>query len=813
MILHSLLKRQLKKHLVHPNCIPPEWQNLIKAVNDAYWQSDADRSMLERSLDLSSQELLQANSELRTIFQAFPDLLYRLDNQGTILDCKAGSTDDLYIPLEKLIGKKIHDVPLDIIGGKLFRAIHQVQENRSMVSIEYAMKIKGQKNYYEARLLPVLEDQIIVIVRNITEQKKSQIALLESESKLNQSVAELSAIINTLPGMVSVIDPDYNILLANRDIMERYGHSHPEEVIGKKCYAVRKGRDDICPECGVKLALETGETSVRFSTPQEQNMTGISTKAYVSPIKNDEGVVWSAVEVIMDISDLRQAEEELILLATAIEQASESVIIADREGMIRYTNPAFETLSGFTRKELIGQNYSAFMSDRYDDKFYEKMWNIISKGKVWSGRTTNRMEDGTLREFETRVSPVRDSFGEIVNFVSVNRDITREIALEAKLQRAQKMEALGLLAGGVAHDLNNVLSGIVSYPDLLLMDLPQDSPFINPILTIKRSGEKAAQIVQDLLTLARRGVTNREILNLNDVIWDYLNSPEYLKLIAYYPDVSFETDLENNLLNIKGSLVHLKKTIMNLISNAAEAQPSGGKIKISTSNSYVDIPLKGYEDIREGDFVVLDVTDSGIGIAAEDLNRIFEPFYSKKVLGRSGTGLGMAVVWGTVQDHHGYISVESIEGKGTTFKLYFPVTREKPERRKDLVPIDTYIGRGNTILVVDDVKEQREIAATMLNRLNYTVNTVSSGEKAVEYMKDNSADLLVIDMIMDPGIDGLETYKRITLLHPKQKAIIASGFSETDRVKEAQRLGAGQYIKKPYTLEKLGIAIRDELNK
>jgi len=384
---------------------------------------------------------------------------------------------------------------------------------------------------------------------------------------------------------------------------------------------------------------------------------------------------------------------------------------------------------------------------------------------------------------------------------------------ERKLARSQKMEALGLLAGGVAHDLNNVLSGIVSYPDLLLMDIPEKSPLRQPILTIKESGHKAADIVKDLLTLARRGVMNTEVLNLNDMVFEYLKSPEHIKLKSYHSNVHIETNLDRGLLNVKGSPIHLKKTIMNLLFNAAEAQPDGGKVFVSTKNKYVDTPVKGYEDIEEGDFVVLRVEDKGTGIAPDDVERIFEPFYTKKVMGRSGTGLGMAVVWGTIQDHKGYINVESTEGKGTIFELYFPVTREVIAKETSSIPTKDYMGNGETILVVDDIREQREIASSVLNKLGYSVATVSSGEEAIQYMKGNSVDLIVLDMIMDPGINGYETYKEIIKTHPNQKAIIASGFSETDDVKKAQKLGVGKYIKKPYTFEKIGMAVKDELEK
>ena len=389
----------------------------------------------------------------------------------------------------------------------------------------------------------------------------------------------------------------------------------------------------------------------------------------------------------------------------------------------------------------------------------------------------------------------------------------QKAGLETRLQRSQKMEALGTLAGGVAHDLNNILSGIVSYPELLLLDIPHDSPLRKPILTIQESGEKAATIVQDLLTLARRGVLSTEVVDLNNIISDYLKSPEYEKLKSYHYEVRVETNLEKDPLNISGSPVHLSKTVMNLVSNAAEAILGSGKVIISTENRYIDSPISGYDHVEEGDYATLMVSDTGIGISSEDIERIFEPFYTKKVMGRSGTGLGMAVVWGTVKDHNGYIDVYSVKGSQTTFTLYFPVTRQELSKDKVISSIKDYMGKGESILIIDDIKTQREIASGMLKKLGYKVKSVSSGEEAVEYLERNSTDLLVLDMIMDPGIDGLETYKKIIKIYPHQKAIIASGFSETERVKQVQRLGAGPYVKKPYFIEKIGRAVRSELDR
>jgi len=384
--------------------------------------------------------------------------------------------------------------------------------------------------------------------------------------------------------------------------------------------------------------------------------------------------------------------------------------------------------------------------------------------------------------------------------------------LEDQLQKAQKMEAMGLMAGGVAHDLNNILSGIVSYPELLLMDLPENSPLRKPIKTIQESGMRAADVVEDLLTIARGVATGKEILNLNTVVEEYLESAEYQKLEKTHSFVNVKTELDPNLLNMSSSSSHIKKILMNLVTNASEAIEGSGTVTISTRNQYLDEPLKGYEDVSTGEYVMLTVSDDGSGISPEDLERIFEPFYTKKIMGRSGTGLGLAVVWNTVQEHNGYINVNTSK-KRTAFELYFQVTREEVAAEGEEVLLEDCLGHGEKILVVDDEERQREIANGILTRLGYNAEAVSSGKEAIEYVKTNPVDLILLDMVMPKGINGRETYKEITKIRPGQKAIIASGYAKTKEVDKTQELGAGKYIKKPYTLLKVGLAVKEELEK
>lgn len=501
------------------------------------------------------------------------------------------------------------------------------------------------------------------------------------------------------------------------------------------------------------------------------------------------------------------------------EAAPDGVEVLDARGNIVDCNKAQELLLGYDRGDIIGNHTTRFFGDGNKTLFEERMNNLKEKG-YFEGEIELISKDGAIIPVWRKGSAIFDEKKKFVGYVVYNRDLSQrkrideeKKRLEFELKQAQKMEALGTLAGGVAHDLNNVLGGLVSYPDLLLMQIPDDSPLKKPILTIQKSGKKAAAIVQDLLTLARRGVNVSEVVDLNDIISDHFKTPEHEKMQEVHPHIRFETNLAKDLPGILGSPVHLSKTVMNLLSNAAEAMPDGGTVTISTGSRHIDQPIAGYASVEEGEYVTLIVSDEGTGMSEEDKRRVFEPFYTKKVMGRSGTGLGMAVVWGTIKDHNGYIDIQSTEGKGTTIAVYFPVTMREAKKDDTSVPIAAYRGKGETVLIVDDMEEQREIVSGMLHSLGYAVSSVSSGEEAIEYLKTHSADLLLLDMIMNSGMDGLETYKKILEIHPRQKALIVSGFSETRRVKEAQNLGVGSYIRKPFVLEQIGKAVREELER
>ena len=660
----------------------------------------------------------------------------------------------------------------------------------------------------EITCIPIIIDNRFIgvqgISRDITEKKKAE-----------EEIRKLSTAVEQSPSVIAITDLNGNLEYVNPKFTELTGYTN-EEVIGQnpRTLKSRDQPDEMYEE--LWATISSGNTWRGEFHNRKKNGDLFWEAASVSPIFDKQGEITNYIKVAEDISERKQAEEALReseeRLQAIFEASPNPIVVYDTEGNLQYLNAAFTELFAWTLKELKDRRVP-FVPDDQKVLSAAKIDEVYRSGKPARVQTRRLTKAGDTIDVLISAASIKGLEGKPIGMVVNLTDLSEQIKLQTQLNQAQKMEAIGTLAGGVAHDLNNILGGLVSYPELLLLQLPPNSPLRKSILTIQKSGEKAAAVVQDLLTLARRGVVVTEVVSLNNVISEYLKSPEHEKLQSYHPGVHIETRLEADILNILGSSTHLSKTAMNLISNAAEAMPEGGNLIVSTENRYIDRPIKGYDDVREGDYVVLTISDTGTGIASDDLDKIFEPFYTKKKMGRSGTGLGMAVVWGTVKDHNGYIDVQSTEGKGTTFTLYFSATREKLSEDKSNLAIESYSGNGESILVIDDVEEQRNIASGMLKELGYSVVSVSSGEKAVEYLKTNKVDLLLLDMIMDPGMDGLDTYKKILKLHPGQKAIIASGFSETGRVKEVQNLGAGAYIRKPLLLEKIGIAVKKELEK
>lgn len=431
---------------------------------------------------------------------------------------------------------------------------------------------------------------------------------------------------------------------------------------------------------------------------------------------------------------------------------------------------------------------------RYSVNNLEQQIAEQEKEIAYYKRILNDVSNRNLRELE-EVSKVASLLKENEQF-------------QADLHRAKRMEAVGLMAGGVAHDLNNILSGIINYPELILLNLPEDSDLRAPLRRIKESGQHAALVVADLLTIARGVASPKDIYDLNEIVNEYIHSPQHESLVSRFTHISCEIVKNSTPLYISCSSVHVTKCIMNLVCNAAEAIEGKGRILLRTLRKCLDFDTK---KLKRGEYVILQVVDNGHGIPQDSLRQIFEPFYTKKIMGRSGTGLGLSVVWNTIQDHNGHVEVTSGEN-GTCFNLYFPASSMNIEKGSTIAANNQLSGHG-TILVVDDEEIQRDIASEILTHLKYHVTTVASGEEAVNYLRSNPVDLVILDMIMGKGMNGLETYKSLSKIKSNQKALIASGFSESKHVEETCNLGAGGFIKKPYTIGELGLAVKKVLNK
>jgi two-component system cell cycle sensor histidine kinase/response regulator CckA len=823
---------------------------------------EPEKEALEKNK--AREELRVSNELLEKVFSTAHFLVAYMDARFNFIRVNRAYAETSKRSPDFFIGKNHFDLHPNEENAAIFRRVVQTGESVSFYAKSFEYKGHPEKGvtYWNWDLHPLKDEsgkvkRLILFLIDVTSHKRDEEALRQSNERLKE-------IASNIPGVVIQFmlksDGTYASPFIGENVNSFLGISAEEvtrDVYSLLEFIVDEDLESVnrsIAESAKTLKIWAQEFKIRTRKGEIKWLRATSTP-HLLP---DGGVLWNGV--FFDITDRFRADEALKNAQTGLEEkvnertaellkvnkelraeilerkrtedalkvseekyrdvinnANSIILRWDKEGKIIFMNPFGLDFFGYDNEELIGRNVVSSIVPETETSTSRDL-KLLMKDVQKDPDNYKNNENENIRKDGGRVwvswtnRAIVDGIGNVKEILSIGNDITEKKHLETRLQQALKMEAIGTLAGGVAHDLNNVLSGIVTYPELLLMQISEDSPLVKPLLTIQNTGKKAADIVQDLLTLARRGVIVSKVVNLNNIIREYFKSPEYEKLVSFHPNIKVETNLETDLLNVLGSPVHLSKTIMNLVSNAAEAMTHGGNLSLSTKTEFIDSVIKGYDDVEAGNYVVLSVSDTGEGMSTEDMQRIFEPFFTKKKMGRSGTGLGMAVVWGTVNDHKGYIDLQSTLGEGTSFKLYFPATKQQPVEDEPEITAEFYRGSGETILIIDDVKEQREIASSLLTELNYSVATVSSGENAIEYLKNKTVDLLLLDMIMAPGKDGLDTYKQILTLHPAQKALIASGFSETDRVREAQELGAGQYLKKPYTLEKLGIAVKNGLD-
>lgn len=527
----------------------------------------------------------------------------------------------------------------------------------------------------------------------------------------------------------------------------------------------------------------------------------------INPIIED-GVIEGAVYISREVTQQKEAENALIeseeKFRNIAERSFDLIIMTDLKGVITYTSPSVEINFDYKADEMINLNIKDLVNEDEQPDIVKALEAIGKGNTVENLHIHLNRKDGAEAILEINACPIYKD-NEIIGSQSIARDITETMRLQELESRAQRLETAGQIAGQVAHDFNNLLAPLMAYPEFIRNELEQDHPALEYLEDIESSARQIAEINQQLLTLGRRGHYNQEPINLNKII------KQTVRHLSSCPkSLIIETKLADKLMNIKGGAAQIHRVITNLLLNARDSMQDKGHIIVQTENYYADKESVKYAKVPMGEYVKLTITDNGCGIPDEIKSNIFDPFFSTKTTDKKrGSGLGLSVVNAVVNDHDGFLDVKSELGEGTSFYLYFPITREIPSSTS----ADKIIGGSEKILVIDDDAVQRDVSRKLLGKLGYTVSVVNSGEEAVEYLYDKPHDLIILDMIMPPGIDGAETYSRILNKYPTQKAIIVSGFAESERVNTALALGAGAFIKKPLTLKSLANAIRCELDR
>ncbi len=508
-------------------------------------------------------------------------------------------------------------------------------------------------------------------------------------------------------------------------------------------------------------------------------------------------------------NDLQISEQRFKTLSEA---AWEGILIHEHDKIIEANNQ-FLKMFGYTHGELL---QGIALSNIFSPSSKQNALEFEEKATIDSYVVSARKKDGSNFFIEIKSSPI--TYLNKLCRVCAVRDISERMKAEeekldfqTKLAKASKLNALGLMAGSVAHDLNNILSGIVSYPDLLLMQMDRTDRYYEQIKKIQAAGKRAAAVVSDLVAIARNGATPKTVENINDIVLDHLSSLEHGERLANFPNTVIQTTLHKYLYNTCCSPQHLHKILLNLIGNALEVLQEKGVIHISTENCKFLHPLAAEKgESQETDYIKLKISDNGPGIKQQDLNFIFDPFYTTKVMGKSGTGLGLSIVWSIVQDHKGWIEIKD-NHPGAIFEVYLPATHELVCPLDEIQSADSFRGNGETILLIDDQFEQNEILGKALQEMGYVTYSVTSGEEGIAFMESKSVDLVLLDMMMGDGLNGRQTFEKILEINPNQKAIIITGYAKNDEILKVRNLGVSDFIEKPVTISKIGLAIRQSL--
>jgi len=771
---------------------------------------NTERAVLGISVDItdaqkSESALRESEEKLRTIIANMLDVFYSCTAEGIITYVSSQVSCFGYNP-DEMIGQQardfIHPVDRESFNNDLEKAFDSGW--KSPIEFRFLGK-NGTVYYVEERGKIIRERGEIVgvtgILRDITEKHRSEEALRQSEEKYRSIFQNFLDVYYEadMNGIMRTVSPSVEVVLGYK----------AKDIIGNPVtdfYVNPEDRFNL-----LRVLDDRGSVNDFEILIKHQNGNPIPVSANTKIVRDEQGQPLMIQGAFRDITERKRSEEQLRSHLVAMETVSEGMALLDENEKYTYLNQAHASIYGYESPlELLGKTWHVLYDKVALRHFESEIMPEFKRVGSWTGEAIGKRKDGSLFPQEISLAAFDGGMSCVVRDITERKQTEEQrCKLQEQLKKAERMESLGVLAGGVAHDLNNMLGPLVGYPELILRKLPEDSPVRKHIGRIGRAAKDAADVIQDLLTLARRGRYEMAPLDINDMIRGYLDSPSFINLMESRPDITLEQRLYDAPGAISGSVPHLSKVIMNLIVNAFDAMPDGGTLSIITEQKHLQACPVECNHFDPGPHIAVRIRDTGMGIAPEDLSRIFEPYYSSKKMGKSGSGLGLSVVYGIVKDHGGMYDIQSVVGEGTEFILYFPICGEIIE--KQALPVDIDHGEGS-VLVVDDVAEQRAIAVDLLSSLGYQVNAVGSGREAVDYVTDNPVDLLVVDMILEKDFDGLDTFREILARYPDQKAVVVSGFSMTDRVKEMQKLCSGAYVRKPFTRDMLGNAVRDALH-
>ncbi len=656
--------------------------------------------------------------------------------------------------------------------------------------------------------------------RELAERNEELLRKRAEQEKITQELAEsrlmLQLVIDNIPESVYWKDKESQYLGCNTKHARLIGVESPDMVVGK----TDTDFSWLSEHAGAYLAMDRMVLSTRralfgIEEPiryRDGSLGWLRTNK--APLFDQHGEIMGVLGTSEDITTAKQREDERARLITVLEQTEESVLVTDTEGTIQYVNPSLERTTGYSASELIGRTPRVFRSDVHDRRFYEDLWGVIRRGEVWHGFFINRRKDGTLFEEAATISPVRNDEGEIINYVSLKRDVTQERRLERQLRQALKMEAIGKLAGGVAHDFNNLLQVISGYTEMALTELPEDSRAFRQLEMCRSAITRAARLVRQLLLFGQRQTGQPETLDLNQ------NVTDILKIMRRFLGEQIELVFRKSQqpLLVYADPGQMEQVVMNLCLNARDAMPDGGLLALETS--VVTLSDDECMEVLEGgggEYACLSVSDTGTGMPPEVVEHIFEPFYSTKETGH-GTGLGLATVYGIIQQHRGIVRVQSKVGQGTTFRVYLPVMREEMPVIAALENVEAAAdipGGQETILLAEDEDLVRMLATEILEKKGYHVIQAADGAEAIRLFDEYAqvVGLVLVDMVM-PKANGRQVFEHVRKSRPGVPVLFCSGYSReiTEKHPLTEDGGTG-LINKPYNQSVLLRRVRDAIDK